>query len=129
MNLSCRKIYSGRFFRSTTPRSPRTGRPTAGTSFIQLGHPTPSYGCSHSGAGAVANPVRLIDSPADVMQGTFSPDGRMIAYTSNESGTWEVYAQTFPLSDRRWLVSINGGYEPRWSADGHEIYYLAKDRK
>lgn len=82
-----------------------------------------------SGAGAVANPVRLIDSPADLMQGNFSPDGRMIAYSSNESGTWEVYAQTFPLSDRRWLVSINGGYEPRWSADGHEIYYLSKDRK
>ena len=82
-----------------------------------------------SAAGGVANPVRLVDSPTDVIQGNFSPDGRMIAYTANESGTWEVYAQTFPLSDRRWLVSINGGYEPRWSADGHEIYYLSKDRK
>jgi Tol biopolymer transport system component len=82
-----------------------------------------------SAAGGVGKPVRLIDSPADVMHGNFSPDGRMIAYSSNESGAWEVYAQTFPLSDRRWLVSINGGYEPRWSADGHEIYYLSKDRK
>ncbi len=80
-------------------------------------------------AGGAAKPVRLIDSPADLMHGNFSPDGRLIAYSSNESGTWEVYVQTFPLSDRKWLVSTNGGYEPRWRGDGREIYYLSKDRK
>jgi eukaryotic-like serine/threonine-protein kinase len=82
-----------------------------------------------SAAGGIAKPVKLIDSPADVMQGNFSPDGRLVAYSSNVSGNWEVYAQTFPQSDRRWQVSTNGGYEPRWSADGHEIYYLSMDRK
>jgi hypothetical protein len=40
-----------------------------------------------------------------------------------------VYVQTFPLSDRKWSVSTTGGYEPRWRADGREIYYLSEDRK
>jgi hypothetical protein len=63
------------------------------------------------------------------MHGNFSPDGRLVAYTSNESGRFEVYVETFPRSDRKWSVSTNGGYEPRWRADGREIYYLSEDRK
>jgi Tol biopolymer transport system component len=59
----------------------------------------------------------------------FSPDGHFVAYTSNESGKFEVYVETFPRSERRWPVSTNGGYEPRWRADGREIYYLSEDKK
>ena len=40
-----------------------------------------------------------------------------------------MYVQTFPLSDRKWAVSTNGGYEPRWRGDGREIYYLAENRE
>jgi len=40
-----------------------------------------------------------------------------------------VYVETIPRSDRKWLVSTNGGYEPRWRADEREIYYLSDDRK
>jgi hypothetical protein len=39
------------------------------------------------------------------------------------------YCQTFPLSNRKWMISTNGGYEPRWRGDSHEIYYLSEDRK
>jgi Tol biopolymer transport system component len=74
-------------------------------------------------------PMKLLASPSDEMHGTFSPDGHLVAYTSNESGRFQVYAQTLPLSDRKWQVSTDGGYEPRWRADGHEIYYLSDDRK
>jgi hypothetical protein len=49
--------------------------------------------------------------------------------TSNESGRFEVYAQTFPLSDRTWSISTSGGSEPRWRAGGRELYYLSEDRK
>jgi eukaryotic-like serine/threonine-protein kinase len=63
------------------------------------------------------------------MHGNFSPSGHLIAYTSNESGRFEVYVETVPRSDRRWPVSTEGGYEPRWRADGGEIYYLSEDRK
>jgi len=73
--------------------------------------------------------ARFIASPAEELHGNFSPDGRLVAYTSNESGRFEVYVETFPRSDRKWSVSTNGGYEPRWRADGREIYYLSEDRK
>ncbi len=79
--------------------------------------------------GEEAKPAKFITSPADDMHGNFSPDGRLVAYTSNESGRFEVYLETFPRSDRKWSVSTNGGYEPRWRADGREIYYLSEDRK
>jgi len=74
-------------------------------------------------------PVKFLGPPSDQMHGNFSPDGRFVAYTSNESGRFQVYVQTFPLSNRKWQVSTDGGYEPRWRADGREIYYLSDDRK
>jgi hypothetical protein len=74
-------------------------------------------------------PFKLLGPPSDQMHGNFSPDGHFVAYDSNESGRFQVYVQTFPLSDRKWQVSTDGGYEPRWRADGREIYYLSGDRK
>jgi eukaryotic-like serine/threonine-protein kinase len=74
-------------------------------------------------------PFKYLATPAEEMHGNFSPDGHFVAYTSNESGRFEVYVETFPRSDRKWSVSTNGGYEPRWRPDGREIYYLSEDRK
>jgi serine/threonine protein kinase len=79
--------------------------------------------------GGDGKPVKFLGPPSDQMHGNFSPDGRLVAYTSNESGRFQVYVQTFPLSNRKWQVSTDGGYEPRWRADGREIYYLSDDRK
>jgi eukaryotic-like serine/threonine-protein kinase len=70
-------------------------------------------------------PVKFLASPAEEMHGNFSPDGHLVAYTSNESGRFQVDVQTFPLSDKKWRVSTSSGYEPRWRADGREIYYLS----
>jgi serine/threonine protein kinase len=74
-------------------------------------------------------PFKFLGPPADQIHANFSPDGHFVAYTSNESGRFQVYVQTFPLSDRKWQVSTDGGYEPRWRGDGREIYYLSEDRK
>ncbi len=74
-------------------------------------------------------PEKFIASPAEELHGNFSPDGHLVAYTSNESGKFDVYVETFPRSDRKWPVSTTGGYEPRWRGDGGEIYYLSEDRK
>jgi eukaryotic-like serine/threonine-protein kinase len=74
-------------------------------------------------------PVSLLTAPGDQWHGNFSPDGRLVAYSSNESGRFEVRVQTFPLSDRQWTISTSGGYEPRWRADGREMYYLSLDQK
>jgi serine/threonine protein kinase len=54
----------------------------------------------------------------------FSPDGRWLAYTSNESGTPEIYVQSFPASGGKWQVSTHGGSHPRWRGDGKELFYL-----
>ena len=59
----------------------------------------------------------------------FSPDGRFVAYTSDERGKWEVYVQTFPASGGKWIVSVNGGAQPRWRRDGKELFFIAPDRK
>jgi Tol biopolymer transport system component len=54
-----------------------------------------------------------------------SPDGKWLAYASNESGDWEIYVTTFPGGMGKWQVSRGGGTEPRWRGDGKEIFYLA----
>jgi WD40 repeat protein len=53
----------------------------------------------------------------------FSPDGRWIAYTSNESGRTEVYARPYPSPGGRWQVSTDGGAEPVWNPKGRELFY------
>jgi Tol biopolymer transport system component len=77
-------------------------------------------------AGESTKPVKFLASAA---QGSISPGGGLVAYSSSESGTYQVYVQTFPLSDRKWPVSTGGGFEPHWRADGREMYYLSEDRK
>ena len=58
-----------------------------------------------------------------------SPDGRWLAYTSNESGQMEVFIRPFPNVDSggRWQVSMNGGGGPLWAPDGHELFYYSSD--
>lgn len=74
-------------------------------------------------------PFRYLESGFDAFQAKFSPDGRWIAYTSNESNRYEVYVQPFPMSAGRWQISTNGGAQPSWRRDGKELFYLAPDRK
>lgn len=59
--------------------------------------------------------------------GQFSPDGRWVAYQTNESGRFEVVVQPFPDVSGKWQVSTAGGMTPRWRADGRELYFLAPD--
>jgi Tol biopolymer transport system component len=56
--------------------------------------------------------------------GQISPDGKWVAYASNESGDWEIYVTTFPTATGKWQVSRGGGTEPRWRGDGKEIFYI-----
>ena len=63
-------------------------------------------------------------------QAQFSPDGRFIAYTSDETGESEVYVRPFPrASDGKWVVSTNGGTQPRWRRNGRELFYISADSK
>jgi len=61
--------------------------------------------------------------------GQFSPDGHWIAYQSNESGQFEVYAQPFPGPGPKLRISTNGGGQMRWRGDGRELFYLGLDSR
>jgi Tol biopolymer transport system component len=74
-------------------------------------------------------PYALLQTPFNELQAHFSPDGHWFAYTSNESGRYEVYVQSFPLSGGKWQASTDGGAEPHWRRDGKELFYIAADRK
>ena len=71
--------------------------------------------------GAVAQPYTT--APFDQVYGAFSPDGRAIAYASNESGQYDIYIDTYPKPGSRVRVTTAGGSEPRWSADGRELFF------
>jgi len=70
-------------------------------------------------------PVVLVASSFTELHPAVSPDGRWLAYTSNESGNNEVYVRPFPnTNDGRWQVSTAGGRAPRWSRDGKELFFV-----
>ncbi len=59
----------------------------------------------------------------------FSPDGRWVAYQSNETGQFEIHVQPFPGPGPKVQVSVGGGTSPRWRRNGGELFYLAPDRR
>ena len=61
--------------------------------------------------------------PAITIYGAFSPDGRWVAYTSNESGRTEIYVRAWPSGGGKWVVSADGGQRPRWSRNGKELFF------
>jgi hypothetical protein len=70
---------------------------------------------------------RLTQVKEPVEQVQLSPDSRWMAYNSAESGRSEVYVSPVPAGGRRWQLSIDGGVQPLWRADGREMYYLGLD--
>jgi len=71
----------------------------------------------------------LLQSPSLVRNAQFSPDGKFVAYSSSETGNWEVYVSPFPGFGSKWQVSRGGGEEPRWRGDGKELFYLGPDSR
>jgi Tol biopolymer transport system component len=72
-------------------------------------------------------PFAFVQGEFNTLAGQFSPNGRYVAYTSDESGRPEVYVQTFPEHLGKWQVSTSGGTEPMWRPDGNELFYLKPD--
>ena len=69
-------------------------------------------------------PRPFLQTPFAERDAQFSPDGRYVAYVSDETGQDEVYVWSFPGAGRKWTVSTSGGGQPRWSRDGKELFYL-----
>jgi eukaryotic-like serine/threonine-protein kinase len=72
---------------------------------------------------------QFLKAPSTLKGGQFSPDGKWVAYSSNENGRWEVYVTSFPEAHGKWQVSNAGGEQPRWRSDGKELFYLSPDGK
>jgi eukaryotic-like serine/threonine-protein kinase len=74
-------------------------------------------------------PFPVAQTSFDETGGQFSPDGRWLAYASNESGRNEIYVRPFPEPGGKWQVSTAGGTQPRWQRDGSELFYVAPDNR
>ena len=75
-----------------------------------------------------ATPHAYVQTPADEIFGQFSPDGKWVLYSSNESGRYEVYLVSFPDPGSKWQISTGGGRSVSWTQDGHRVIYLTLDR-
>jgi Tol biopolymer transport system component len=74
-------------------------------------------------------PYPFVETQFNAQMGKFSPDGRWVAYVSNDSGKDEVYVVPFPGPGGREQVSTGGGTQPRWRKDGRELFYLSPETK
>jgi dipeptidyl aminopeptidase/acylaminoacyl peptidase len=69
-------------------------------------------------------PRLVVQSRFQERMGTLSPDGRYLAFTSDETGRTEVYVVTFPDVSDKWTISTGGGTAPRWGRDGNELFFV-----
>jgi len=74
-------------------------------------------------------PFVFVEGGFGALSAQFSPNGRYVAYASNETGRLEIYVETFPQQTGKWEISTSGGAEPMWRRDGKELFYLAPDDK
>jgi len=72
-------------------------------------------------------PSPVVRDTFNAVQAQLSPDGKWLAYSSDESGRREIYVEPFPRSGAKWRLSVEGGSQPRWRADGREIVYVARN--
>jgi Tol biopolymer transport system component len=78
-------------------------------------------------AKQMGNPFPVVQTNFDEKDGQFSPDGKWIAYQSNETGRFEIYVQPFPSHGGKRQMTTNGGAQVRWRRDGKELFYIALD--
>jgi Tol biopolymer transport system component len=74
-------------------------------------------------------PTPFVEGEFSEWIGQFSPDGRWVAYQSDESGRDEIYVRSFPGGEGKWQISRGGGSGPMWSKDGREILFDSEDGK
>ena len=79
--------------------------------------------------GGDGKPTPYLRSAAWETAPSVSPDGRWLAYTSNETGQFEVYVQSFPQPGRKVRVSVGGGGAPSWADGGRELQYISGDAR
>ena len=76
---------------------------------------------------ANSKPIPFLQTPAKEVLGQFSPDGRWMAYVSDELGSFQVYVQPIPATGAKYQISSGGGSYPRWRRDGKELFFITAD--
>jgi eukaryotic-like serine/threonine-protein kinase len=74
-------------------------------------------------------PEVFLQTQFNERQPSFSPDGRWLAYSSDESGTYQVYVRAFPDRGGKWQISNDGGLYPTWSRNGRELFFRTEDNR
>jgi serine/threonine-protein kinase len=88
---------------------------------LRMGDPSP-------GSGQVRKAQPFLRTQFDEAVPQFSPDGRWLAYISNETGRHEIYVQAYPGPGGKWQISTEGGTEPAWNRNGRELFYRSGDK-
>jgi Tol biopolymer transport system component len=84
---------------------------------------------SDSAGLRAGKPEAFLQTPADERHAAFSPDGRWMAYSSDESGLFQVYVRAFPDKGGKWQISNSGGMYPLWSRNGHDLFFRTEDNE
>jgi Tol biopolymer transport system component len=104
---------------------------------MQMGDPSPSSGQAPSASsgqvpsaasGQLRKAQPFLRTPFNESAPVFSPDGHWLVYTSDESGRFEIYVQTYPGPGGKWQISTEGGTEPLWNRNGRELFYRSGDK-
>ena len=80
-----------------------------------------------SGEPQAGEPELFLRTPSGNSFPALSPNGRWLAYSSTDSGVYEVYVRAFPDKGKKWLISIRGGNMPMWSSNGKDLFYRTDD--
>jgi Tol biopolymer transport system component len=82
---------------------------------------------SDSAGLRAGKPEVFLQTPAREVDPFLSPDGRWLAYSSDESGTYQIYVRAFPDKGGKWQISNAGGRNPMWPRTGHELFFETLD--
>jgi Tol biopolymer transport system component len=94
---------------------------------VRLSGDRPSASSGRPEPAEGRKPSPLLHTPFSESHGQISPDGKWLAYYSNETGRTEVYVQPFPSGAGKWQISTSGGLLPRWRRDGQELFYMSQN--
>ena len=107
------------------PKSPLAWSPDGRVLLYAIQHPKTGLDLWALPLAGDRKPFPVVQTPFDETAGQFSPNGRWVAYQSNESRQVEIYVRPFPGPGSQWQVSTAGGSQPRWRPDGKELFYVA----
>jgi hypothetical protein len=117
-----------RLTRSPYDQGPCDWTPDGGALIYTEDHPETGSDLWLLPASPPGRPHPLLRTAAEEHNARISPDGRWMAYESNESGRREIYVAPFPEGKNRWQVSRGGGQRPSWSSRGDELFYVGTDQ-